>query len=80
MAEECRGWSTERAVFVDIGGGTGQQCIALKDRFPGLPGKVILQDLPLVVAAAVIPEGVEAMAYDFFTLQPVKGEFLCAFV
>ncbi|KAG8159678.1 hypothetical protein KVR01_010315 [Diaporthe batatas] len=34
-------------VFVDVGGGNGSQCVALKRAFPGLEGRVILQDQPL---------------------------------
>ncbi|KAF1966704.1 o-methyltransferas-like protein [Bimuria novae-zelandiae CBS 107.79] len=74
LYEECRDWSSGRgAVFVDVGGGTGQQCKALREKFPDLPGKVVLQDLPTMVAKAEALEGVEAMAYDFFTPQPIKG-------
>jgi demethylsterigmatocystin 6-O-methyltransferase len=72
--KECENWPTDRPVFVDIGGGTGQQCAAIKEKFPDLPGKVILQDLPAVVAEAKLPEDIETMAYDFFTPQPVKGK------
>lgn len=73
LDKECADWPSEKPVFVDVGGGTGQQCVAIKEKFPDLPGKVILQDLPAVVAGAKLPEGMEAMAYDFFTPQPVKG-------
>ena len=72
--EETKGWLVEKPVFVDVGGGTGQQCAAIKEKFPELPGKVILQDLPAVVAEAKLPEGIEAQAYAFFTEQPVKGK------
>ncbi|CEN60871.1 hypothetical protein ASPCAL07543 [Aspergillus calidoustus] len=43
-------------------------------RFPDLPGRVILQDLPSVIEGAQpSPAGVESMGHDFFTPQPVKG-------
>ncbi|KAF1950753.1 o-methyltransferas-like protein [Byssothecium circinans] len=73
LDKECENWPAERPVFVDVGGGTGQQCIALKEKFPELPGTVILQDLPTVVAGVELPEGIKVHAYDFFTPQPVKG-------
>ena len=74
LGDESKEWPGDGAVFVDVGGGTGQQCVALKEKFPDLPGKVILQDLPAVIAEAKLPEGIETMVYDFFTPQPVKGE------
>jgi demethylsterigmatocystin 6-O-methyltransferase len=33
-----------KTAFVDIGGGFGHQCIALKKAFPELTGKLILED------------------------------------
>ncbi|KAJ5875722.1 O-methyl transferase B [Penicillium subrubescens] len=63
----------EQPLFVDIGGGIGHQCIALRERLPAVKNKVILQDLDVVVAQAIKHEGVEAMSYDFWQLQPIKG-------
>lgn len=62
--------------FVDVGGGIGQQCEAFKKKFPGLPGRVILQDLPGVVANALKVDGMEAMSYDYLTAQPIQGTSL----
>lgn len=42
----------------------------------GVPGRLVLQDLPAIIAEAPHIEGVEQMAYSFFDPQPVKGEFL----
>lgn len=63
----------EQTLFVDIGGGIGHQCIALRERVPAVKNKVILQDLGVVVAQAIKHEGVEAMAHDFWQPQPIKG-------
>lgn len=63
----------ETPLFVDIGGNIGHQCVAFKNKFPTLPGRVILQDLPPVIAHAISAEGVEPMAHDFMCEQPVKG-------
>lgn len=41
----------------------------------GLPGRLVLQDLPAIIAKAPHIEGVEQMAYSFFDPQPVKGGF-----
>lgn len=59
------------ALLVDVGGSRGQMCRVFKDRFPELPGRVIVQDLPNTVASP--GDGIEAMPYNFFTPQPVKG-------
>ncbi|GCB21215.1 demethylsterigmatocystin 6-O-methyltransferase [Aspergillus awamori] len=61
-------------LMVDIGGSQGQDLLAFRSAFPDLPGRLILQDLPHVVADAELPDGViESQGYDFFTEQPVKG-------
>lgn len=67
---------TEGAVLlVDVGGGSGH---VTKDfaRVSGhRTGRLIVQDLPAAVgdAESLEKQGIEAMAYDFFTTQPVKG-------
>ena len=79
MTEECKTWTGEggKAVFVDIGGASGQQCVEFKKRFPGIGGRVVLQDLPAVVKEVMEKglEGVGVMGYDFFTAQPIQGMF-----
>ncbi|KAL8790085.1 MAG: hypothetical protein Q9213_000787 [Squamulea squamosa] len=60
-------------LFVDVGGGIGHQCVALKSKLPHIPGRVILQDLEAVISQAMECIGIEAMVHDFKTEQPVKG-------
>jgi hypothetical protein len=61
-------------LLVDIGGGLGHDLIALKNRYPELPGKLIVQDLPVVINDIKdLPAGIEAMGHDFFQPQPVKN-------
>ncbi|UNI14259.1 hypothetical protein JDV02_000906 [Purpureocillium takamizusanense] len=61
-------------LLVDVGGGPGQELARFKERHPEKPGRLILQDLPLTLRRIEkLPEGIEAMEYDFFTPQPVKG-------
>ncbi|GKZ28714.1 hypothetical protein AbraIFM66950_011781 [Aspergillus brasiliensis] len=65
-------------LFVDIGGSKGHQSIAFKERYPSLPGRIIVQDLPHVIEAVranPLPgfEGIETQPHDMFTPQPVKG-------
>lgn len=69
----------ETPLFVDVGGSVGHQCIALKAKLPDTPGRVILQDLPGMIAHAIPTKGVEPMVHDFTTEQPIKGTFLSRF-
>lgn len=66
--------SKDRAVFVNIGGGIGHQCAQFKEKYPDVPGRVILQDLPQSISQALSTPGVENMSHDFFEEQPVKGK------
>ncbi|KAG6355036.1 hypothetical protein INS49_004117 [Diaporthe citri] len=70
---EAAGKPAEQPLYVDIGGGIGHQCKQFKEKFPDLPGRVVLQDLPHSIARAFPTPGVENMAHDFFTPQPVLG-------
>ncbi|KAF2963107.1 hypothetical protein GQX73_g10470 [Xylaria multiplex] len=63
----------ERALYVNIGGGIGHQCAQFKEKYPDLPGRIILEDLPSTVAQALQTPGVENLAHDAFTAQPIKG-------
>lgn len=70
--------SSSRHVLVDVGGGFGHQCVALKTRYPELQGKLVLEDLPQTLEHMPLPfaaqlEGVEQLAHDFFDPQPIKG-------
>ena len=62
--------------LVDIGGGKGQMLKAVCEAYPKMRGKVVLQDLKVVLDGGVVVEEREAnlMVYDFFKeVQPVKG-------
>ena len=68
----------ERPLVVDVGGNVGYDLQAFRKRFPELKGSLILQDLPDNIGnAKTLLDGdeIEAMEYDFFTPQPVKGQF-----
>ncbi|KAF1838974.1 S-adenosyl-L-methionine-dependent methyltransferase [Decorospora gaudefroyi] len=73
--------SSNEVLFVDVGGGFGWQCQALRKAYPHLPGKIILQDRADVIKKGQAAEeaapnkqlGVEPVVYDFFTEQTVKG-------
>lgn len=60
--------------LVDIGGNLGHDLVLFKKRWPGIGGRVVLEDLKEVVDAnEVVLEGIEKVEYDFFTPQPIKG-------
>ncbi|KAI0100791.1 S-adenosyl-L-methionine-dependent methyltransferase [Nemania sp. FL0031] len=70
--------SANDPVFVDIGGALGHQSIAVREKYPGLVGRIILQDTAEGIEQAktiALPgfETLETYAYDFFTPQPIKG-------
>jgi hypothetical protein len=76
VAEEVKDWDAadgEKAIYVNIGGGIGHQCKQFKEKYPDLPGRVILQDLPHSIANALPSPGVENLQHDLFQPQPIKG-------
>jgi trans-aconitate methyltransferase len=70
--------TAETVLFVDVGGSTGPQSRELRKRFPGLEGRVLLQDRPEVIEQAkdeLVAARIEAEVHDIFTPQAVKGMF-----
>jgi hypothetical protein len=68
------GAEKDRPFVVDVGGGSGHDIDGLREAFEGqLPGKLVLQDRPEIVKIAKVGAGVEGMAHDFMTEQPIKG-------
>lgn len=63
----------EQPFFVDIGGGLGHQSIALREKVPELPNKIILQDIPATLEHAIKHPDVEVVAQDFFQPQAITG-------
>lgn len=62
----------EDVLVVDVGGNQGHDLVRFREKHPDIPGRLVLQDLPAVVAGLEC-EGVEAMGYSFLDPQPVKG-------
>lgn len=60
--------------FIDVGGGHGHQCIQLRDKYPHLRGRLVLQDLPEAVDHLPPLDGIQVMAHDIFKPQNIKGE------
>ena len=73
FAGEKEDKNVDEVLLVDIGGGQGQDLEVFKEMHPNAPGRMILQDLARTFAEVKLSEGIEAMPYDFFTPQPVKG-------
>lgn len=70
--------SASQILAVDIGGGKGKAISRIRSLCGGLPGRYILQDQAHVVKSVEgsLDPGIERMAYDFFTEQPVRGKML----
>lgn len=71
---EEAGTNDSDVLLVDVGGGRGHWAQEFRNAMPSrdYPGRVIVQDQPSVVSRIQIDE-IEALAYDFFTPQPIKG-------
>ncbi|CAI7654714.1 unnamed protein product [Penicillium pancosmium] len=67
--------SPDQVLLVDIGGGVGHDITAFQKRFPSLPGRLILQDLPQVINTIKepLPEGIAAIGHNMFDKQPIDG-------
>lgn len=62
--------------WVEVGGRDASQPAAVAKAFPQSPARIILQNSPTVLGAAPKVEGVEMMAHDILTEQPVHSELL----
>ncbi|KAF2688309.1 S-adenosyl-L-methionine-dependent methyltransferase [Lentithecium fluviatile CBS 122367] len=60
-------------IFVDVGS-VGHQSIGLRERFPDLPDRIIIQDTSQVIEMVQPSHDIEPQIYDFFMPQPVKED------
>lgn len=63
-------------LIVDVGGGKGRDLKAFHEKFPTLPGQLVLQDRAIVLDDEEVKglnDKIKVMEYDFFTPQPIKG-------
>ena len=60
-------------MFVDVGGGSGHQCVDLRKAFPDIQGRVIVQDLEYPISTRLEYASVEGMVHDAFKPQPIEG-------
>lgn len=61
-------------LIVDIGGNLGHDLAEFHRFYPDTKGKLILQDLPVVIGKINgLDKAITPMEYDFHTEQPIKG-------
>ncbi|KAF5505543.1 O-methyltransferase [Colletotrichum siamense] len=66
--------NADAAFLVDIGGSIGHDLAEFHRYHPDAPGKLILQDLPVVIGQIQeLTPAITPMGHDFLTEQPVKG-------
>ncbi|KAG0158638.1 O-methyltransferase, family 2 [Penicillium digitatum] len=69
--------SPDAPFLVDIGGNVGHDLVRFQSRHPNAPGKLILQDLPMMIRQIKdLDPAIIRMEYDFHDEQPVKGQSL----
>lgn len=71
------GCEPDDVLLVDIGGGKGQVLKSVLATYTDIKGRMLLQDLPAVIADAEqsgdLPVSISTMPHDFFMPQPIKG-------
>ncbi|KAK3321754.1 O-methyltransferase [Apodospora peruviana] len=74
--------TSERPLFVDVGGGRGHAIKAIRAEFPGLPiARFVLQDRQEVIEAGKALDdpdlrGIQRMVIDFHKSQPLQGAMI----
>ncbi|KAJ0305578.1 hypothetical protein COL5a_006301 [Colletotrichum fioriniae] len=68
-------------LLVDIGGSVGQDLWAFYELHPETASRLYLEDLPSVLAdeKTSVLKGINKVAYDFYTPQPIKRTFETTF-
>ncbi|KAL3478271.1 S-adenosyl-L-methionine-dependent methyltransferase [Aspergillus californicus] len=67
---------SEDVLLVDVGGGVGHDLSEFHRKWPTLPGRLVLQDLPEVIEQAKVMNPstkIEHTGHNFFEEQPIKG-------
>lgn len=63
-----------RRKLLDVGSSVGNEIQAVKKWYLNIPGRLIVQDLKATIDRVIPENGMEAIAYDFFIPQHIKGE------
>lgn len=66
---------TSQPLLVDIGGNVGHDMERFRQAHPETAARLYLEDRPDVVKISKCPDPVNKLGYDFFTPQPIKGEY-----
>lgn len=68
-------WPASQPVFVEINGHTGAQATRFKQKYPHVPGRLILQNIQPILdkISEESASGIEKIAYDFLSVPPVHG-------
>ncbi|KAJ6035868.1 O-methyltransferase [Penicillium herquei] len=66
--------NNSKTLLVDVGAGKGHDLLAFLERFPKAGGRLVLQDLSVVIDDLKdLNPAIEKVPYDFFTEQPLIG-------
>jgi demethylsterigmatocystin 6-O-methyltransferase len=76
LKDKIAGLKPEQVFFVDVGGGRGQQSIALRKKYPDTKLKIIMEDTKETVAQAMPMADIKILAQDIFDPQAITGEQL----
>lgn len=69
------GMTPDSVLLVDVGGGRGHDIVAFHEKYPRR-GRLVLEDLSAVTETTEeLDPAIERITYNFFTPQPVEGEF-----
>lgn len=72
--------SENDVALVDVGGSGGHVLEDVKKHLLNLKGRLILEELPETLQSVKVPEGIEAVPYNFLKAeQPIKGNRLNTF-
>lgn len=67
----------DSVLLVDVGGSVGNELQALIQRYPEVPGRLILEDLPEVIDQIHdLDKRIEPIAHNFNDEQPIKCEYI----
>jgi hypothetical protein len=66
--------SEDDVALVDVGGSGGHVLEDVKQHLTNLKGRLILEELPETLQSVKVPDGIEAVPYNFIkNVQPIKG-------
>jgi hypothetical protein len=65
--------AADAVLLVDVGGSVGHDMERFREKFPDVPGRLVVEDLPEVIAQIErLHSKIERVTYNFHDEQPVK--------